>query len=210
MTAEPAPNTPFDPDQQNHPPSVDRKIVAALERLSGVFRLLLWQQATGEGLSPLQLQLLVFLRFHRPGQDTVSHLAREYHVSRPTVSEAVKTLEHKQLVQRHADPADLRSHSLQLTPGGRELADRASQFAGPLHQPVARLPARQKLSLYQSLFGVIDELQQAGVIPVQRMCFSCRFYGQQPDSGHFCHLLQIPLEGAQLRLDCPEHEIGPA
>lgn len=209
MTADPAAPSPFDPDQQNHPPDVNHKIVAVLERLAGVFRHVLWQEATQVGLSPLQLQIVVFLRFHRPGQGTVSYLAREYHVSRATVSEAVKSLEQKQLVSRHTDPADLRSHSLQLTPAGRQLADRAGRFAGPLSRPVARLPARQKLSMYLSLLALLHQLQQAGIIPVQRMCFSCRYYGQEQPGGHFCHLLKIRLEGPQLRIDCPEHEVGP-
>lgn len=204
MTADSA-ASPFDPNQQNHPPDLDYKIVAVLERLTGVFRHLLWEEATQHGLSPLQLQVVVFLRFHQPEQCTVSHLAREYHVSRATVSEAVKTLTQKGLVSRHVSAADLRSHSLQLTADGERLADQTSRFAEPLRQPVALLPTRQKQPLYLSLFTLLHQLQQAGTIPLQRMCFSCRHYGRQPGS-HFCHLLKIPLEGPQLRLDCPEHE----
>jgi DNA-binding MarR family transcriptional regulator len=197
--------SPFDPHRQNHPPDLDHKIVASLERLSGVFRHLLWQEATHSGLSPLQLQVVVFLRFHAPGQGTVSNLAREYQVSRATISDAVKTLTQKALVSRHADSADLRSHSLRLTPTGEQLADQSSRFAEPLNPPVAGLPASQKLGLYLSLLTLLHELQQAGTIPVQRMCFSCQHYGRRPGQ-HFCHLLNIPLEGPQLRIDCPEHD----
>ncbi|OUJ70850.1 MarR family winged helix-turn-helix transcriptional regulator [Hymenobacter crusticola] len=203
MTADSAPS-PFDPFQQNNPPDLDSKIVASLERLTGVFRHLLWQEATHCGLSPLQLQVVVFLRFHPLGQCTVSTLAREYHVSRATISDAVKTLTQKLLISRRTDPADLRSHFLQLTPEGERLADQAGRFAEPLHPPVASLPARQKMSVYLGLLTLLHQLQQAGTIPVQRMCFSCRHYGRQPGQ-HFCHLLNIPLEGLQLRLDCPEH-----
>ena len=204
MTADSA-ASPFDPNRQNHPPDLDHKIVASLERLAGVFRHLLWQEATHSGLSPLQLQVVVFLRFHPAGQCTVSDLAREYHVSRATISDAVKVLAQKVLVSRHTDPADLRSHSLRLTLAGEQLADQSSRFAAPLSPPVAALPPRQKLSLYVNLLTLLHQLQQAGTIPVQRMCFSCRHYGRQPGQ-HFCHLLNIPLEGSQLRIDCPEHD----
>jgi DNA-binding MarR family transcriptional regulator len=197
--------SPFDPHQQNQPPDLDLKLVASLERLAGVFRHLLWQEATHHGLSPLQLQVLVFLRFHPPSQCTVSDLAREYHVSRATISDAVKVLAQKALVSRHPDPTDLRSHSLRLTLAGEQLADQTSRFAEPLSQPVAALPPRQKLSLYLSLLTLLYQLQQAGTIPMQRMCFSCSHYGRRPGQ-HFCHLLNIPLEGAQLRIDCPEHD----
>ncbi|WP_324679413.1 MarR family winged helix-turn-helix transcriptional regulator [Hymenobacter sp. GOD-10R] len=204
MTADSA-ASPFDPLQQNNPPDLDHKIVASLERLAGVFRHLLWQEATHSGLSPLQLQVVVFLRFHLPSQCTVSNLAREYHVSRATISDAVKTLAQKSLISRHPDPVDLRSHFLKLTPAGERLADQTSRFAAPLGQPVAGLPTRQKQSLYLSLLTLLYELQAAGTIPVQRMCFSCRHYGWRPGQ-HFCHLLNIPLEGPQLRIDCPEHD----
>ncbi|UOQ69652.1 MarR family winged helix-turn-helix transcriptional regulator [Hymenobacter volaticus] len=204
MTAD-SPASPFDPHQQNNPPDLDHKIVAALERLTGVFRHLLWEEATQRGLSPLQLQVLVFLRFHPAGQCTASYLAREYHVSRATISDAVKALTQKTLVSRHPDPADQRSHFLALTPAGAQLAEQTSRFAEPLIRPVASLPARQKLSLYLNLFTLLHQLQQAGTIPVQRMCFTCRHYGRQPGQ-HYCHLLDIPLESFRLRLDCPEHE----
>jgi hypothetical protein len=59
--------------------------------------------------------------------------------------------------------------------------------------------------LYISLLTLLYQLQQAGTIPVQRMCFSCRHYGRRPGQ-HFCHLLNIPIEGSQLRIDCPEHD----
>jgi hypothetical protein len=48
------------------------------------------------------------------------------------------------------------------------------------------------------------------VITVARMCVSCRFF--RPDthrmsvSPHHCALLDLPLSGADLRTDCPEHE----
>ncbi len=211
--AAPAPaGSPFDPARQNEPPDLDAKIVVALERLAGVFRYLQWQEAAPLGLSPLQLQLVVFLRFHPPGQSTVSYLARECGVSRGTVSDAVKSLEQKGFVSRHAEPVDLRSHHLRLTPAGAQLAERAGQFAAPLQGPVSSLPVRQRQGLYGSLLTVLHQLQRAGVIPLQRLCFSCRHYaqlpGRQPAGGHFCHLLNLPLEGPQLRIDCPEHAVA--
>jgi hypothetical protein len=60
------------------------------------------------------------------------------------------------------------------------------------------------------LMRLISALQGAGVITVARMCVSCRFF--RPDtrprsvSPHYCALLDLPLSGADLRTDCPEHE----
>jgi hypothetical protein len=60
------------------------------------------------------------------------------------------------------------------------------------------------------LMRLISTLQGAGVITVARMCVSCRFFRPDAHSGssspHHCTLLRLPLSGADLRTDCPEHE----
>ncbi len=76
----------FDPSEQNI--DLDKKIVAGLERLSQVFRALLWDHAKAYNLSPIQIQLLIFIRYHRPEHNSVSYLAGEFSVTKPTISDA--------------------------------------------------------------------------------------------------------------------------
>jgi hypothetical protein len=52
----------FEPSSQHG--DVDKKIVASLERLSQVFRILLRGEAQERGLSPIQAQFLVHLLHH--------------------------------------------------------------------------------------------------------------------------------------------------
>src|SRR3546814_20253589 len=80
----------FDLNEQNS--NLDSRIIAGLERLSHVFRTLLWQKAGEERLSPIQLRLLVFIRYHAPDMNNVSYLAREFNVTKPTISDAIKVL----------------------------------------------------------------------------------------------------------------------
>lgn len=54
--------SPFDLSHQNL--TVDSKIVAALERISQAFRVLLWNESKELSLSPIQIQVLIFLLYH--------------------------------------------------------------------------------------------------------------------------------------------------
>jgi DNA-binding MarR family transcriptional regulator len=192
----------FNVDRQNG--SVDAKIVAGLERLGEVFRVLLWQQSRDTGLSPIQIQVLLFLAFHEPAKCKVGYLAAEFNLTKPTISDAVKVLAQKELVTRIVDPTDSRSHSLALTPAGQQTVEQTEGFAGGLSQLVGQLAGDQKMVLYESLFTLIYGLHKQGLITVQRMCKTCLHY-QYDGQIHYCGLLKIPLEADLLRLDCPEH-----
>ncbi len=192
----------FNLGQQNS--SVDAKIVAGLERIGEVFRVLLWQQTRETGLSPIQIQLLLFLAFHDPAKCKIGYLAEEFNLTKPTISDAVKVLVQKELVKRVTDPADSRSHSLQLTESGQRIVDQTGSFADVLTQLVGQLDGERKTVLYESLFTLIYELHRRDLITVQRMCKTCRHY-QYNGQIHYCGLLKIPLEADLLRLDCPEH-----
>ena len=52
----------FDLVHQNQ--NVESKIVAALERISQAFRVLLWQESKEFSLTPIQVQVLIFLLHH--------------------------------------------------------------------------------------------------------------------------------------------------
>lgn len=194
----------FDLTYQNQ--SVDAKIVAGLERIAETFRVLLWQQSRETGLSPIQLQVLLFLSFHEPQTCKVGYLAQEFNLTKPTISDAVKVMAQKGLLERVAEPTDSRSHSLQLTESGRQMVARTSGFAGVLQQLVGELETTQKQVLYESLFTLIYQLHRRGLITVQRMCNTCIHY-EYTGQVHHCGLLNIPLETDNLRLDCPEHQL---
>lgn len=86
-------NSAFDLSTQNN--DFTSKIVAGLERVSEVFRLLLWQHSKVIGLSPIQIQILMFVEYHAEDLCNVSYLAKEFNVSKPTISDAVKVLKKK-------------------------------------------------------------------------------------------------------------------
>ncbi len=184
------------------------KIVVALERIAEAFRVLLWNEGKAAGLSPLQVQLLIFLLHHTDEEKRkVGRLAAEFNMTKPTVSDAVKALVAKGLAKKIPDPVDHRSFSLALSPDGEDYARRASHFSSEIQAPIELLSHDEQAELLLHLLGIIRHLNRAGVITIQRMCFNCAHYRQNYDhSAHFCQLMNIPLLVSELRVDCPEHE----
>lgn len=198
----------FDPSRQHQ--EVESKIIAALERLSQVFRFLLWEKAKTQKLSPIQIQFLIYLYYHAPQLCRVSQLAKEFRLTPATVSDAIASLEKKKLLYRQPWEQDGRIMTLGLTSAGREVALEVASWADVLKKYLPQISPAEKESVMQFLLQLIESLQKAGIISVARMCFSCRFFQPNihPDSGapHHCQLMDKPLMVRELRLDCPEYE----
>lgn len=194
----------FDPNNQNT--SIESKIVASLERISQAFRVLLWNESKEFSLSPIQVQVLIFLLHHSAEKRKVSYLADEFNMTKATVSDCVKTLEQKQLIEKQLEPHDTRSFIINLTEQGEDVAKKTSFFARQIQVPIDNLPSTDKENLLSSLLDVIQHLNQTGVISIQRMCLTCQFYNSE--KGHFCRLLNQKLADVELRIDCAEHIPG--
>ncbi len=184
---------------------VDRKLLAAAERLGRALRAGRQQAATRHRLSVLQLQVLEVLADGTPRR--VGTLAAELEVTQPTASDAVASLQEKGQVERRRDDADGRASVVALTESGAALA---ATVAGELAHYVGHRRGddhAERAVALRVLLGEIGRLQLAGLITVDRSCLTCRHF--QPPAGNAparCLLLRATLHDADLRVDCPEHE----
>jgi DNA-binding MarR family transcriptional regulator len=195
----------FDPAK--HLTNIDYKIVAALEKISEVFRVLLWAEAKGNNVSPIQLQLLIFLKYHKlEKQCRIAFMAKEFNLTKATISDSVKVLEQKGLVQRVGDTNDSRSYNFSLTEKGEKVTEIIEKFTIPLDGAIATLEQSQKEYLLSSVLDLIFRLNQQGIISTQRMCYTCFYYGGNRKDHHFCNLMQQQLAFDDLRWECPEHK----
>lgn len=188
--------------------SVSNKIVVGLERISEVFRTLLWAEAKKSGVSPIQIQILIFIAYHKSSLCTVSYLAKELDVTKPTISDAVKSLEQKKLILKDYSKADSRSYLIALSEKGKELVTVTENYANPLKKQFDTFDAAQLETVYETIVKLIYNLNKAGIISVQRMCFACKFHAKQA-GGDYCEYLQKPLKTEAIRVDCPEFEQKP-
>ena len=188
-------NSVFNPDQQQN--DISSKIVAGLERISEVFKTLLWEKAKVIGLSPIQIQILIFISFHRQELCKVSHLAKEFNVTKPTVSDAVRILDNSL--------ADSRSYLIRLSAQGEKVVSETQDFAMPIKSQLKNLNNAELESTFQTLSQLIYKLNRLGILTVQRTCFGCKFY-QKNETTDYCSLLEKELLNQDIRLDCPEFE----
>lgn len=197
----------FDLRAQHHDP--DSKLVAGLERLAQALRVLLWEKAKAAGLSPLQVQFLVYLAHHPERDRRVSVLAQAFDLTKPTVSDAVSVLESKGYIARRVLEGDRRVAVLGLTPEGEALARELESWADPVKAQLQDLPTVQKQVALETVMHLIAALQEGGIITLARMCRTCRFFRPDRHPGgapHHCALLDQPLAERELRLDCVEHQ----
>lgn len=195
----------FDLSNQNS--NIESKIVASLERVSQAFRVLLWNESKEFSLTPIQVQVLIFLLHHPDEKRKVTYLAGEFNMTKATVSETIKTLEQKQLIQKEYETHDNRSYLIHLTNKGRGIAEQTSMFTRQLQVPIDKLPLANRENLLLSLMGIIHHLNKTGIITIQRMCFTCQFYkAGKNGQGHYCMLLNSKLADHELRIDCAEHK----
>lgn len=191
---------------EQHLVNINSKLIASLAKVSEVFWVLLQTQSQSHGLSPTQLQLLLFIKFHPAAQQRkAAFMAKEFNVTKATISDSIKALEQKGLIQRITDARDSRSFILSLTEKGQELAAITENFTHPLDNAVNDWPQEQKESLLQAIFDLIYRLNQMGIISPQRMCYNCQYYSGNRHEEHYCNLIKQPLTIADLRLECAEY-----
>ncbi len=184
---------------------IDSKLVVSLEKMSEVFRVLLWDKAKEHGLSPIQTQFIIFIDTHEQELCKVNYLAQEFNMTKATVSESVKTLLKKNLIAKELDPNDARSSSISLTNKGKVLAEQLSDFVSPLYKLVSDIDDQQKLILQKTILELIYQLNKQQLIQTARMCYTCKHYAGDRKSIHFCKLLNLQLSESTLRIDCDEH-----
>ncbi len=189
---------------------LDRRLADAIERLGHGLRGLAQSSARSEGLTPLQQHALLAIRRQPPARREVGAIAADLDVSTPTVSDAVAALHRKGLVDRVVG-ADARRRELVLTVAGAEVVDRLGEWDAPLRAALGGVAESERAVALEVLLTVIADLAADGTIGVARTCTSCRFFRRDAHRAaaapHHCGLLDLPLPRAELRVDCPEHEL---
>ncbi|MCV6631066.1 MAG: MarR family transcriptional regulator, partial [Flavobacteriaceae bacterium] len=163
---------------------ISSKIVMALARVSQSFKQLLWEKAKITGLSPIQIQILLFLEHHHTSLATVSYLAKELTVTKATLSDAVKALHQKKLVRKKYNQTDRRSYQLILTGKGKTLVLELDNFADPIKDIVATKNESDLYFFYKTLNSLLAGLHDNQILQVQRSCSSCSYF----DSNSYCKL----------------------
>ncbi|HEX6340269.1 MarR family winged helix-turn-helix transcriptional regulator [Umezawaea sp.] len=196
------------PEVPGLPPT--HQLLTGLARLGQAVRIDAWRNSGPHNLSPLQADIITFLdgeaRPRRQG-DIVGALAS----TPPTVSDAVKVLRAKKLLDGARDPADARAVVVRLTAEGEAEARRLAAVSRTMSEAISVLSESDLAAMLRGTAAVMKALQDRQAIPVSRMCLTCRFFG--PDAHpedtarpHHCHFVDAPFGDAELRVTCPDHQ----
>ncbi|MFD2265010.1 MarR family winged helix-turn-helix transcriptional regulator [Lacibacterium aquatile] len=186
------------------------RIADGLSRVASAMRADEWSAAEAVDLTPTQLTILGYLAGRETMGARVKEIAAHLGTSQPTATDSINALERKAYVAKLASPTDKRSVSVLITGGGKAALDQAKAMGGATQDALAMLPAGEKQELLMSLVKVIRNLQEAGAIPLQRMCATCRYFqpNTYPDAGapHHCAFVNAAFGTPDFRIDCGDHE----
>ena len=188
------------------PEGLDAKLVGALDRAGHALDAELRRGARANGLTATQARVLLRLSAEPVERRRVGALAAEFDLRQPTVSDAVSALERKGLIRRRAARDDARAVDLELTERGRRVAAALSDWDERVHVSLGELAGERKEAALSLLLDLLADLNRQGVIAEARMCTTCSYFRRRADSGAYCNLLEVALEPADLRVDCPEHQ----
>jgi DNA-binding MarR family transcriptional regulator len=195
--------------EQNSEP-IERRIATGLHKLGLAMKHQAWRQANEEGLSPTQGQILAALLIDGP--QSGSELAARLGLTLPTISDSARTLVEKGLAAKGPDPRHPRASLVALTAEGRAQAAKARAWPEFLAEAAFVLSESEREAFFAALVKMIRSLQEAGQIPLNRMCVTCTHFRPHLHEGpmpHHCAFVDAPMGAGHLRLDCPEHVEAP-
>ncbi len=188
------------------------RLVTGLSKIGLAMKSRTWRRKGRQGIGPLQIQVLTFLRSRPNHSATVSTIARELSVKLPTASEVIRTLEQKRLVRRRRREVDNRVVTVHLTAGGAKAGNVANRWPEILASATQNLSSQEQVALLTALVKLIRALQLQGEIAVARMCVSCEHFRPQAHPGsdqpHHCDFYNTAFGDQAFRLDCPEYVEG--
>jgi DNA-binding MarR family transcriptional regulator len=154
-------------------------------------------------LQPIQVSALIYLSRCNRYSNTPLAVTDYLGLTKGTVSQSLKALEAKGLIEKVQDPHDRRSVHLQLTAPARELL---AAVAPPQFLVAALAQMGERAQALEELFGaLLRQIQRSEDVPGFGLCRTCRFH-QQRDGAPFCGLTQEPLLPAEVELICREHQ----
>ena len=100
---------------------LDIDLAERMSRLGSVYRAEIRQLATAQGLKLVQLEALQYLANCEKNSDTPSGLSRHLDLTKGTVSQTLKAIETKGLLEKRDDATDARIVHCVLTPQGKKM-----------------------------------------------------------------------------------------
>ncbi|PAJ72390.1 MarR family transcriptional regulator [Pseudoalteromonas sp. NBT06-2] len=179
-------------------------IYHTIERLGELLKIAARKAGAEYGLQPVQLEVLHYLSVCNRYSDTLMAVTEYLGQTKGTVSQTIKILEKKQLLDKISDLKDKRVSHLKITPKAIALIkDKipTTMFINASNH----LSLTQQQGISSTLQLLLTTLIQSNNMKSFGHCFSCRYNAKSGDSGYFCNLVKEPLTEKDVLLICREH-----
>jgi MarR family transcriptional repressor of emrRAB len=169
-----------------------------LERLSSLRLSLLRQAATKIGLQAIHVEILEYLEKSNKYSNTGLALSEFLGVTKGSVSQSLKLLEEKKLVNRAPCPADKRYSRLSLSKKGVDI----------LIEVQKEIPALPNLGdkVEQSFRAILLSWQMQNKSRTFGLCITCKYYERLDKGKYLCGLTEEALTQSDTQKICREHE----
>lgn len=176
-----------------------------LERLGSYLRIDSRQALNQHGLQPIQLEVLHYLSMCNRFSDTPAAVTEYLGQTKGTVSQTIKLLESRGLLEKQDDPADKRIAHLKLTASGEDLLNNC--LPTPLFlQAEESLSVKEKQQIQHALSLLLSRIVQKNQLQTFGLCKTCRHNRYDQTDGYFCDLLKLKLQAEDTELICREHQ----
>ena len=179
------------------------ELYKVVERLGEVMKVSTRQVGAEYGLQPVQIEVLHYLASCNRFSDNLMAVVDYLGQTKGTISQTVKVLEQKGLVEKIQDDIDKRASHLVITQAGREFIDEKlidAHFDFAFEQ----LSKDQQALLSSALSSFTRSLMQSSGLNTFGVCQTCKFHDQHQGQ-YYCNLLQTPLYESDIDKVCKEH-----
>ncbi|PLW67089.1 MarR family winged helix-turn-helix transcriptional regulator [Pseudohalioglobus lutimaris] len=176
-----------------------------LERVASLLRTETRNLLLVHGLQPVQFEALHYLSICNRYSDTPMGVTEYLGQTKGSVSQTLKVLEKKGLIEKTADKSDKRVAHLSVTKAGRNLV--SSMLPSPsLARAGKQLGRTDEASIDASLRNLLRSMQQANNFKTFGQCATCRHNIRLTDDEYVCGLTEEALSGEDIELICREHK----
>lgn len=196
----------FDP--QHRKDNRSARIGMALFRMSQAIKKVTQAESDTLGLSPVQIQALLFAAHTRSDVATVGNFANTIGTTHVTAVKILNGLVRRGLINKSQKAEDRRVTLLSLTSMGREVVNKLDNWGHLLEEALQPISEELLTHFETGLGSIISTLQKKGYLVVSEPCIGCIHY--LPNAGdkaapHYCKLIQKYLTHEATLQECPEH-----
>jgi len=134
----------------------DQELLFAFEKLCRYFRAWYTQEGKRHDLSPVQVQILIYLLRPLTELQNLTTIANEFFISKASLSDSIKGLMNKKLVTRLSLKNDKREQYINLTRSGKKLAGQLGQIPKVLDLSIRNMRPAEKQRLMTGVLNLMS------------------------------------------------------